>query len=358
MRWLAGFTALAVVAGLGVATGPARAESLRLTGFVYADGRSSSYYEAEVWYSHNSAGARNHIRRNSIGNYTVEFAGLGSPGGIAHAAAYGWEGSYCVVAGWYDAGNYEAVTVLCYSATGAMADSPFLASFSDGPLVPGLGWPRVSYLYADWAANSARYTPNPAYRYDSTGGTPWVQRLDPGRYEVYVPAAAGLAGTPQSFQVTPVGLWARHCKLARYQSADGVVQVACTDRDGRPADSMFTLTFVQVGNMVGRGDRIFGYAHIVMGWPVATVPGVLYEDSVFALPTTVERFSRGLFRVNFGGMAAAQGHAAVVATMPYPTYCNVHSWGGLGKDMAVWVRCFDSVSHAPVDGEFLVAVTW
>jgi hypothetical protein len=102
------------------------------SGFAWACQPSSSSYVATSacapWVYNSRSGAVK-ITRSSVGNYTVDFVGLGgrtTAGGIVHVTPYGSGNQICKVVGWNSGGSDFVVTVRCFlPGTGVNADSQY-----------------------------------------------------------------------------------------------------------------------------------------------------------------------------------------------------------------------------------------
>ncbi len=300
-------------------------------GYVWVD-QAASTYMANTAYQYNSAGGPIDVSHTATGTYTIRFGGLGDPGGVAHAQAYGSTSNYCSVTSWSDSGADQNVRVRCYDATGALADTRFTANFAVG----SMGAARFSYLWADQQGNTAKYKPDAQYRYDAVKSADiTVQRTNTGRYEVFLPASGPSLQGPWTFQVTAYG-GANLCKLAGFSSSSRKAQVACRTAGGSFVDSRFSLSFASSGSYLGRTDRPYG----------------AFSEA----NDGVENPSTGNYSIRVPGLGQDKGQAVVVARGTFSTYCHVSGWNAAGADLDVDIVCFNPGGVA-ASSSFELAVT-
>ncbi len=90
---------------------------------------------ANSTYTYNPTGGTNAVVKNSAGDYTVTFPGLGAAnGGFAMVSKYSNGDINCHVRSWSNSVNSGAdvtVDVLCYDSAGNLVNSAFTALFID-----------------------------------------------------------------------------------------------------------------------------------------------------------------------------------------------------------------------------------
>lgn len=333
-RWSTVSALLVVFAGTGGVLFPASAGPPSEgggAGFVKAELPTEPRYRPAAYYRYNSAATEDaEVRRDRTGSYRVRFGGLGTAGGIAHATAYGPTNDFCVVAGWEPDGDAELVRVRCYGPTGQPADTLFVANFAAGSAGTG----RVSYLMADRPTDS-RYQPDPRHRYDSTGRVAWVERTATGRYEVSVPASAGVPGGSQFYQVSAVGA-AAHCKLSALPSSLGVQGVTCRDPSGEPVDARFSLSFSWLTSFVGRTDRDYGHLHL-----------------------GPDRASSGTGEYDVWWDQNGDAYQVVAyAAGSSDAHCHVLGWSAIETIPVSTVRCWSASTDLPTTSPYVTGAIW
>jgi hypothetical protein len=301
------------------------------SGYVWVD-QAAATYTVTNNYKYNSVGGQIHVQHAATGSYVVIFDGIGVAGGVAHASSYGSNSNFCTIVSWYQSGSDQKVEVKCFTATAAPVDTTFLVNFASGHW----GLTKFSYLWADQPA-TVSYEPFPNYRYDSSGATPKVKRLSPGRYQVYLPASADLGGEPYSLQVSAYGSVAMHCKVSAAFVAAATHQIDCRRTTGVFADTQFEVTFASNGNFIGRDDLRFGE----------------YGD---ASPGVVVN-STGVYTVPANEMGQPKGQVVAYAEGGDTTYCHTGSWAPSGTTLNMVVRCF-SFDGSPFESSFRVMVSW
>jgi hypothetical protein len=302
-------------------------------GYVWGNDPVAASYSPEASYRYNSSGGSIGVTRLGPGDYRVTFAGIGDPGGIAHATAYGNTSNFCAVVRWTQRSADEDVEVKCWDRGAGETDTMFVANFAVGSQRGA----AFSYLYADAGSRTGRYTPTDQYRYDTTGQPSWVERIGAGHYRVYLPASRDVAGQPYTFQVSTVGPVTLRCKVSAVSAAPGTHEVLCHDALGTPHDSRFTLSFSAQGSFIGRTDQRYG--QYTQSSPGTANPSV------------------GVYMVTAGGLGADRGQVVAYARGSSTAYCHVGYWNATGADLSLQVLCF-SQNGSPAAGQFMVGVTW
>jgi tetratricopeptide (TPR) repeat protein len=303
-------------------------------GFVWAYlPTASSYRPAEAGspYQYDSADATDiAISREAVGRYLVRFGGLATPGGVAHATAYGPDSTFCSVAGWAPDRGAEVVRVWCFSSDGRPADSRFVANFAAGSAGTG----RLSYLLAE-PSTGDRYQLSARYRYDSTGQAARVERRAIGRYRVFVPASVGIPASLQFYQVTADRV-AAHCKLSALPSRSGVQEIACRSPRGEPVDARFSLSFSWRESAIGRIDRRYGYRH---SW------------------ITGYRIETGYYVAWWSDLGIDAGQVVAYAVGDSDAYCHVGRRTALESALHAVIRCWSAATQLPADAAYVTGMT-
>jgi hypothetical protein len=315
------------------AAGPGSKGTPSKAGYVWGYDPAGESYVVAGDYRYNSSGGPITISRLGTGYYRVTFAGLGEPGGVAHATAYGANANFCAVVRWQPSGADENVEVKCWDRGTSEVDTTFVANFAAGSQAGA----AFSYLWADGGNRTGRYIPVEQYRFDSTGQAPWVERTGTGHYKVYLPASRDIGGEPFTFQVSAYGPVTARCKVSRVKLAPGTHEVVCHDAQGTPFDAKFSLSFSSQGSFIGRTDRRYG-------------------EYTYASPG-VANPSMGVYTVPAKEMGQPRGQVVAYATRDSSTYCHVASWAVAGKDLSMTVHCF-SANGDLAASQFMLGVTW
>jgi hypothetical protein len=197
----------------------------------------------------NSTGAPNSVTRTGIGAYTASLPNVGSWSGHVQVTPYGTGSERCKVSNWNPVGSTLEVRVLCFASTGTPANSRFtltyvIANSLIGAAAQFSALPSESGAYV-WAneATSAFYVPNANYQWDDFSVLPGqitVSRAVKGSYTVDFTNHSLDWG---HVQVTGYGAGSEYCKVAWWNNTDRV-QVRCFDSSGQPADTRFTVSFL------------------------------------------------------------------------------------------------------------------
>jgi hypothetical protein len=190
---------------------------------------------------YNSVGVANTVVHAGIGQYSVAFIGLGTPGpndGTLQVTAVNpLIGARCKVAGWASTPNGQFVRVFCFNAGGALADSRFTVSYEFRRTMFGPALPpnRFGYLW-----NVPPLGPPPTVF--GTGGAPALFGGPP----VWTAAFPGIAASPGNTQVTAYGVNPFYCGLLVPWAASGatlVARVGCYTNTGTPVDTGFFVGY-------------------------------------------------------------------------------------------------------------------
>jgi uncharacterized protein (TIGR03437 family) len=306
-------------------------------GYAYAWVPSGTATAVSATYSFNPAGGAITLAHSATGSYTVTFANSGiGTGWVAMAAAYGGSGNYCNTPGW--AGS--VVTVSCFNAAGAAADTAFTVLAVSNQNDKGIAF--------SWANNStsASYTPSASYSYNPAGSI-LATRSATGTYQVVFNGLSGAGGT---VQVNAYGSNAV-CSSADW-GGSFMANVNCHDPSGNPVDSLFVIAIVPAGATPN------GMAWSLAASPASpsyTPPGATTFNPTGGA-VSVSRQGTGQYLVTFAKLAAVGAIGGLVRATANDTtaHCNVQAWSpGAGGNFQVSVGCTNGAG-TPVDAQFEV----
>jgi hypothetical protein len=322
-------------------------------GYVWANQPSTASYLASTGYEFNSTGGDIEVIRFETGRYRVRFAGMGSSGGVAHVQAYGQTTNTCTVTSWSH-GIDLGINIRCFDPAGALADTRFVAHFTNRTVARG----NFAYLWAHDPTAAGPYQPFPLYAYDSTGAPSQIERTGTGTYIVYLSAFSDLYPGQHNdghLQVTAYNLDAVQCGMRLIGDENpSPLGVSCYDTDGDPVDSRFTVSYSHgvshLGTTGARGNAYVRNSAIdptyIAGWWSSSG-----AEPIVSHPAT------GSYWVTFPGLGASHGHATVSTQEVGGSYCTIAFWyrHPFVANEVVHVRCYDGVTHAPVDEDFGVS---
>lgn len=222
-----------------------------VTAYAYANRPTSRSYTPESDYSYNSTGASNHITRSALGEYTVQFTGLGAYAlqGTVDVTAEGLQPAECEVVSWGpdSTGANLLVNVDCFEVTGPRLNAYYEVAFTSGGSTSG----TTDYVWAN-QPGAASYTPALAYQFNSSGGTNTITKIGTGEYQVTMPGPVVVDG---SVKVTAYGTVADSCQVAGWfdESSGQDVDVDCFSKVGAPVNDKFTMTFTASNDLMGDG---------------------------------------------------------------------------------------------------------
>jgi hypothetical protein len=301
-------------------------------------------------YQHNSAHGVNTVTRTATGAYTVRLAGLGVDGGVVHATAYGADKTWCKVATLSVSAGDQTAYVRCFSADSVPADSQFTLSYTN---LRSSSAP-IAYLESTrpFDATSA---PDPAFSFNSQGGSNTITRTGVGAYTATLGAMARPASS--NVLVTAYGGLSGRCQAAGWNDvgADVQVRVQCTLPSGSPTDAGFSLTFSRASSYLDRAVSPTVQAGYVWANQPSTAtytPDTGYQYNSHGLSNTASRSGTGSYAVRFPSLDLNKGTVQVTAYGSAGQNCKATSWG----TDTVWVRCFNAAGSL-ADAQFDLAVT-
>jgi hypothetical protein len=297
-------------------------------GYALADQPSATGpYSPDAAYRYTSSGGPISVTRDSIGTYSVRFAGLGRAPGQrdnVQVTGYGGAAAYCKPRGWDATAPDLVVEVRCWSAPDAvLADSRFtilvVGARAFGPSTPvgfALSFADTGAVLLDTSATAR----------NSTSGDVVVGRTGVGNFAVaFLGLGQASAGGPVAIQIVPVGRGPRRCDVAAVDPAASGIWVQCV-----------------VQNQTSTVD----YS-----------PDPRFSLNSSGGSITARKTAAGKHQVVFGGLARPAGATETVQISPYlggetDHFCTIISWGNTGaNDLTVTLACFDPTGTL-ADGRF------
>jgi hypothetical protein len=331
--------------GLSVLGGSALAGGTNTNiGFVFANcPKCTSSYVPEAGYSWNSSGGAVSIVRTSMGQYSVDFAGLSNPLHLNNVqiSAYATSG-YCVSTGWDSVGPGGAAEmyVACYDKNGALADTKFDLLYQQRTKPFGSAAKGMAFLWAD-QPTAASYAPDSNYSFNSTGGSNSIVRNSTGNYTATL---AGVMSENNNVQVTANGSVPARCKVL-YSLVDlnnTNVTVLCVDATGAPVDSQFNLLYAAGQAFDSDGSSTVGaYAWANKTTTKTAYPiNSLYRYNGFGTGAlTSQRTGAGAYTFTIPGSPSyASSNVLVTAQGSNSDYCNIVSWTRATANLACYAQ--------------------
>jgi len=340
--------AATTMAGLIVSAAAYAAPSgARGSAFVWANQPSSASYTPSATYQWNSrhvGAAVNTVTRTGVGSYTVRLPDLGAASGIVHVTAYGPTTHSCKVVNWFPSGTAQLINVRCFTAAGVPVDTFYTLSYTN----PGGFGYDLGYVWAN-QPTTATYVPSPLYQANSSGATNRIDRLGTGSYRVRLPNLGKAAG---HVQVTAYGSGPERCKVGSWGpgGTEQTIRVFCYRPTGSPVDTLFTLTYVRNGNILGAPVccRPDGH-HTAYAWAnqpgaASYTPAPAYQFADFGRQSTISRLAVGSYAVH-PPVALGNGNVQVTAYGDGSAQCKVNFWT---PTAGIRVLCF-TTAGSPVD---------
>jgi hypothetical protein len=229
----------------------------------------------------------------------------------------------------------------CVVQTAGLAALCAAVSFGVAEAAPIVGW-----VFANQPGGNGSYTPNPAFSYNSSGGSITVTNLGDGGYTVDF---AGLYNKAHlnNVQVSAYGGTAYCTSYAWDTEGPGKaaeMTVICYDHNGRETESAFTLEYQQRTKPFGDGTH--GIAFLLADQPTNPnyTPNPLYNYNSAGGVNTVVRGGAGGYQVHIPFLESVQSDVQVTAdsagSPDTGAHCAVLNWvsdGGSGT--LVNVQC-------------------
>jgi hypothetical protein len=289
------------------------------------------------------------VDQTGLGTYTVHFPQIAAKNGVAHVTAVDPRGVSCQIAGWAASGSDEIVGVSCFAPSGAPANSRFsvLWTTSSGALPSGPS--GYGYVFSD--VSGALLS-----SYNSTTGANSVSKGGVGEWKVWLPGlgAASLMGDLQVTAVDPKQ--DAHCKPAVWSpnSAGQTVVVRCTDVNGKPYDTRWTLSYSVQRAVHGPAfpPKSFGY----FMWNGSVPPGTTYNSS--GAVNSVSMPGPTTWAVVMPKIAVPADHAQATAYGTDPSYCTfTDPWARASGAAVLDIGCWLPGGVAAAKEPFFAAYT-
>jgi hypothetical protein len=364
-RLLTAVSAATLATAVLALPGAALASSASRAGATPAAPAAHSAVAAYVWwdsttldgyYDYNSTGGAISVTPFGTGEYTVDFAGLGSLAlhSVVQVTTYSSDAN-CAVGGWSQVGIDLQATVYCFRQTsGASVDSEFDLMVTHVSAVPH-GTFDFGYV---WRANSSGKLSG-SYEYNSAHKTNSVRHLGVGRYQVTFPGPR-TSGTSGAVKVSPYGAEAGDCELAGWHgtAAGEVVDVNCFTAAHAAVNRRFMVTYAATNNVMGQNGFTDANAYAAKTTTIYQ-PAVQYSSARGARVTVV-RYGTGVYEVlpagSGGDFAHWGGDVQVNAVGTNGAYCISDGWSAQFTP-SLEVECFGrhgSLANSPFTIEWVV----
>ncbi|MBL8141434.1 MAG: hypothetical protein JNM38_10020 [Acidobacteria bacterium] len=314
-------------------------------------------------YDFNSTGATNAISRIGMGQYRVEFPGLGTNAGIVHVSAYDGT-AYCKAHSWGAVGTTQEVYVLCLDNAGGPVDNRFTVLFyreGRAAATSNTGYARVM---APVSSTSSVYPAATPYAWNGRGGAAEIRRSAVGTYTV---TFTSVVESPDggSVLVTPYGATQTRCKVSVWAMPDATV--VCHDPDGTPRDAEFGVSYftdVAFGADSVAASDPGGYAWADLPASPAYPALEYYSLNSTGGSVTAERSAEGAYEMLFGGLKGYNKAIAFVGARgtggsSTDAYCRLAGWSSNSTRAAafVGVSCQGAVAPARDTGYVVTYLT-
>jgi hypothetical protein len=232
---------------------------------------------------------------------------------------------------------FAAILLIPGSPAAAATADRFGFAFVDNPTVPAWTALPGPYQYGSWAAGPV-----------ATGG-----KFALGRFLVKFPNIA--AGARGNVHVTAVAGDGRFCETVRWYASglDQIVDVQCFKAGGFQTDTPFTVLWTLSSGVVPAAST---YASVQVSTPGA----IIQQYNSTGGPVLVTPSPVGYYSIRFSGVGVAgvqAGNIQVTAVQPnaQSRRCKVVRWTTSGTDVVALVACFNPVTGALIDSDFVAS---
>ncbi len=295
----------------------------------------------------------NVVRKLGTGYYLAVLKNFNGYGGIAHVTAYGTK-NYCKPYFWFPVSTNTYVYVVCYTSSGARADSKFnLLFYKNSNTLTKHG---LAYVLSH---KTTSHTPSYFYQYNSRGSFNSVAKLGVGYYEVTfrrMNRDASEQNKGGTVLVSAYGYNSNRCKVRNWYSSGTSIKarVLCRNSNGVNVDTLFTATFMREPGTLGipQNNKYELKSHYVWNSNANSALNVWFTPSLFyqayhtALPapapaSRIRRTGTGQYQVYIPGLKASnKTNVQVTAYGSSISHCNVRNWTGGTTRTYVNVYCF------------------
>lgn len=201
--------------------------------------------QGHIHFSSNSSHRANKVTHLGAGRYQLVFGGPAAKGvaGTVQVTTFN-PGGNCVVAGWHGTSAGELVDVDCFSASGHRADESFIVGYTRRGNLTGVRGAATADAFAS-RPTAASYQPT-VQDNDTAGAHVAVQRITTGQYEVTFAGSGGPYGQGGGdVQASAAGTSDKLCYVVSWSGTTSPqALVNCVDNLGNPADSAFTIQWI------------------------------------------------------------------------------------------------------------------
>lgn len=275
--------------------------------------------------------------RNSLGNYSIQYAGaIRNSAELVSALGSGAE--YCKIGDSGGSANTYDARILCFDGTGAPTETRY-----SHMLLTRNNPQQISYA---WIAGG---TVQPEYSWTPTGQITST-RTGTGTYTVTFPGMA----VSDHVQVTAYGGNNAYCYPVGWSNT---VNVRCVNASNAAVDSDFEIAYVRASAQPGLGFMWVSTAESAAAAP-ALSPSYTYSSGG---TVGVTRTGVGLYSIRFAGInpsPAPNGKGPAAQISGYggsALRCSVNTITASGADLTVNVACF-AAGGAAANGPFTLLV--
>lgn len=206
---------------------------------------------------------------------------------------------------------------------------------------------KVGWVWAD-QPESANYTPDTDYSFNSSGGNVSISRSSAGTYTVAFP---GLGSSLFSNVLVSGYSTSGTCKVGAWSTAGASISVLCFDQNGNPQDSYFTLVYQARSGTFGSATKGLAFLWANQASNPSYTPDTLYQYNSTGATNTIVRSGTGVYTAILPGLTAVGGAVQITAYGAGAGRCKTSGWGVDVDGEHVNVLCFNA-SGAPSDETF------
>jgi hypothetical protein len=207
---------------------------------------------------------------------------------------------------------------------------------------------KVGWVYGD-QPETASYTPDTTYSFNSAGGGVSISRSAAG---VYVVSFPGLGSGSQASNVLVSGYsTSGTCKVSSWSPSTADVTVRCYDSAGVAADSYFTLIYQSRSGGFGSSSKGLAFLWADQESAPSYTPDTAYQYNSTGSVNTMMRHGAGVYEAVLPGLDGLGGTVQVTGYGSGAGRCKTSGWSPDVDGQHVSVLCFDAAG-APSDQKF------
>jgi hypothetical protein len=285
--------------------------------------------------------------------------------GTIQVTAQGPGNVQCTASTFGPVGSSYNATGVCFNSSG-LVNTNFSVSYMRRSDTPG---PGGAYVWATGSANPVNvpYTPDPYYRWNSTGAAINITRTGTGAYTVRLLGQSLAFGSAQVSANSYIGNPSpilNYCKVSTWGVSNGNtdINVRCFSQSGAPMNATFHLNYNSTHYPLGGNQYSYVWANNSTSSSYTPAQQKAYMNDhegghLVTTPITAGRYSTGSYFVDMPEMQSLYSTVLAQASGTAQPHCKVVDWYASGAGTRADVNCFNASTGAAVNTNFNLLFT-